>query len=174
MAIRQVRTDEDPILRKKSKPVKKITPGTLMLLDDMKDTMEVEYGVGLAAPQVGSLRRIFIVDVGEGLMEFINPEIIEESGEQIGSEGCLSVPGKSGIVCRANHVKIKALNRDGEEFIVEGQELMARAMLHELDHLEGTLFIDKVEGDLLDGFPEEELEEDYDEFEEFEDDEENL
>lgn len=158
MAIRQVRKDDDPILRKQSKPVKKITKSILLLLDDMKETMELECGVGLAAPQVGALRRVFIVDIGDGLTEFINPEILEESGEQTGSEGCLSIPGKSGLVCRPNYVKVKALNRDGEEFVIEAQELMARAILHEYDHLEGTLFTDKVEGELLDGFPEEELE----------------
>lgn len=158
MAIRKVREDGDPILRKISKPVKKITRGTITLLDDMEDTMYVEDGVGLAAPQVGSLRRIFIVDVGEGIVEFINPEILETRGEQFGIEGCLSVPGKTGDVTRANYVKVKALNRDGEEFVLEGEELMARAILHEYDHLEGILFTDKVEGELQDGFPEDDEE----------------
>lgn len=156
MAIRQVREEGDPILRKISKPVKKITPGVITLLDDMEETMYVEDGVGLAAPQVGSLRRIFIVDVGEGIVEFINPEILETSGEQIGIEGCLSVPGKTGDVCRANYVKVKALNREGEEFILEGEELMARAILHEYDHLEGKLFVDIVEGGLKEGFAQDE------------------
>jgi len=145
MAIRQIRIDGDPILRKKSKEVKKITPSIVTLLDDMKETMDLEDGVGLAAPQVGSLRRIFIVDVGEGVTEFINPEIMEKDGEQVGPEGCLSVPGEAGIVSRANYVKVKALDRDGNEFIIEAEELMARAILHEYDHLEGVLFIDKME-----------------------------
>lgn len=152
MAIRQVREDGDPILRKKSKPVKKITPSIITLLGDMEDTMYVEDGVGLAAPQVGSLRRVFIVDVGEGIVEFINPEILEISGTQTGIEGCLSVPGKTGDVTRANYVKVKALDRDGTEFILEGEDLMARAILHEYDHLEGTLFVDLVEGELTEGF----------------------
>ena len=156
MAIRQVREDGDPILRKVSKTVKKITPGVITLLDDMEETMYLEDGVGLAAPQVGALRRIFIVDDGEGLVEFINPEILETSGEQVGIEGCLSVPGKSGNVCRANYVKVKALNRDGEEFILEAEELMARIILHEYDHLEGRLFTDIVQGEINEGFDEDE------------------
>ena len=161
MAVRQVREDGDPILRKISKKVKKISPGVITLLNDMEDTMYVEDGVGLAAVQVGSLRRIFIVDVGEGTIEFINPEILEMGGEQFGIEGCLSVPGKTGNVSRANYVKVKALNRDGEEFILEGEELLARAILHEYDHLEGKLFVDIVEGDLMDGFDQEDDEQDY-------------
>ncbi|HHX60187.1 MAG TPA: peptide deformylase [Epulopiscium sp.] len=165
MAIRQVREEGDPILRKISKPVKKISSSILTLLDDMEDTMYVEDGVGLAAPQVGSLRRIFIVDVGEGTVEFINPEILETRGEQTGREGCLSVPGKTGDVTRANYVKVKALNRDGEEFVLEGEELMARAILHEYDHLEGALFIDKVEGELREGYEEEDDEEYEDDYE---------
>lgn len=162
MAIRQVREEGDPILRKKGKVVKNITPSILTLLDDMADTMYVEDGVGLAAPQVGSLRRVFIVDVGDGdgIIEFINPEILETSGKQIGIEGCLSVPGKTGTVCRANYVKVKALDRDGAEFTLEGEELMARAILHEYDHLEGELFIDKVDGELTD-IDDDDYEDDY-------------
>ncbi len=166
MAIRQVREEGDPILRKISKPVKKITSSIITLLDDMEDTMYVEDGVGLAAPQVGSLRRVFIVDVGEGIVEFINPEILESSGEQIGIEGCLSVPGKTGNVARANYVKVKALNREGEEFVLEGEELMARAILHEYDHLEGELFIDKVDGEITEGFEEDSYEVDKEDDEE--------
>ena len=162
MAVRQVREEGDPILRKISKQVKKITPSIITLLEDMADTMYVEDGVGLAAPQVGSLRRVFIVDVGDGIVEFINPEILETKGEQTGTEGCLSVPGKSGTVCRPSYVKVKALNRDGQEFVLEGEDLMARAILHEYDHLEGELFIDKVQGELRDGY-EEADEADYDE-----------
>lgn len=167
MAIIKVREEGDPILRKISKPVREITPAILTLLDDMADTMVVEDGVGLAAVQIGALRRIFITDVGEGVIEFINPEILETAGEQVGIEGCLSVPGMSGDVRRANYVKVKALNRQGEEFILEGEELLARAILHEYDHLEGELFIDKVEGELSDGYGQ-------DEFEEFEEDQEDL
>lgn len=152
MAIRQIREEGDPILRKVSKPVKKINQSILTLLDDMEDTMYVEDGVGLAAPQVGSLRRVFIVDVGEGVIEFINPEILETAGEQTGIEGCLSVPGKSGTVCRANYVKVKALDRAGAEFVLEGEDLLARAILHEFDHLEGKLFVDQVIGELQDGY----------------------
>ncbi len=164
MAIRQVREEGDPILRRISKPVRKITPSILTLLDDMEATMLVEDGVGLAAVQVGSLRRIFIVDVGEGVIEFINPEIIDTSGEQTGIEGCLSVPGMSGTVCRANYVKVKALDRHGKEFTLDGEELLARAILHEYDHLEGKLFVDIVQGELQDGYgDEDEDDEEYDE-----------
>ncbi len=156
MAIIKVREEGDPILRKISKPVRKITPSILTLLDDMADTMVVEDGVGLAAVQIGSLRRVFIADVGEGVIEFINPEILDTAGEQIGIEGCLSVPGKSGDVCRPSYVKVKALNRQGEEFILEGEDLLARAILHEYDHLEGELFIDKVMGEITEGYEEDE------------------
>ena len=148
MAIRKIRIEGDPILNKKAKKVVSITNSTKVLLDDMVETMYEQDGVGLAAPQVGILRRIFVVDVGEGAVEFINPEILEVSGEQIGIEGCLSVPGKVGNVSRPEYVKVKALNRDGEEFIIEGHELMARAILHEYDHLEGELFLSKVQGDI--------------------------
>lgn len=148
MATRKVRTEGDPILRKKAKEVGKITQSIVTLLDDMIETMYLEDGVGLAAPQVGALRRVFVVDIGEGVVEFINPEILDIQGEQTGIEGCLSVPGKTGNVSRPNYVKVKALNREGNEFILEAEELMARAILHENDHLEGELFIDKVEGEL--------------------------
>lgn len=148
MAIRSVRIEGDPILRKKAKEVKTISKSILTLLDDMEETMYLEEGVGLAAPQVGALRQVFIVDVGEGIVEFINPEILETKGKQCGIEGCLSVPGKTGTVSRAAYVKVKALDREGQEFILEAEELMARAVLHEYDHLQGELFIDKVEDDL--------------------------
>lgn len=170
MAIRKVREDGDPILRKRSKEVKKITKGMLTLLDDMEETMHLEDGVGLAAPQVGSLRRIFIVDVGEGLLEFINPEILETSGEQTAIEGCLSVPGKTGNVCRPFAVTVKALDRDGNEFTLEVEDLMARAIMHEHDHLEGILFKDRVEGELFDGYPDEDEEEEDVEVEEIDQD----
>lgn len=144
MAIRKIREDGDEVLRKKSKPVEEITPRILTLLKDMADTMYEADGVGLAAPQVGILKRIFVIDVydDEGLRVFINPEILEVRGSQIGEEGCLSIPGKLADVERANYVKVKALNEKGQEFILEAEELLARAVLHEYDHLEGTLFTD--------------------------------
>ena len=146
MALRNLVIDGDPLLRKKSRPVDEITPRIIKLLDDMADTMKFEdRGVGIAAPQVGVLRRVFIVDVGDdhGLVEFINPEILETSGSQTANEGCLSVPGKTCPVERANYVKAKALDRNGNEFVVEGEGLFARCILHEYDHLDGILFIDK-------------------------------
>ncbi|GAA0069443.1 peptide deformylase [Clostridium sardiniense] len=146
MAIRKIRLKGDEVLRKNSKVVDKIDNRTLTLIGDMIDTMYEEDGVGLAAPQVGILKRIFVIDVydGEGARVFINPEILETSGSQYGEEGCLSVPGEFEDVERANYVKVKALNEKGEEFILEGEELLARAILHENDHLNGILFIDKV------------------------------
>ena len=120
----------------------------LTLLDDMAETMYDANGVGLAAPQVGVLKRIVVIDIGEGLVELINPEILETSGSQIDHEGCLSIPGNSALVERPNYVKVKALNRNGEEIIVEGKELMARALCHELDHLDGKLYKDLVEDGL--------------------------
>ncbi len=148
MAIRNIRTSDDEILRKKCRPVTKISDRTLELLDDMADTMYSQNGVGLAAPQVGILRRVAVIDVGEGIIELINPEIVECDGEQTGYEGCLSVPGYMGVVTRPNHVKVKATNRNGEEFFVEGEELLARALCHEIEHLDGLLYTDKVEGEL--------------------------
>ena len=132
MAKRQIRISTDEVLRKICKPVKEITPNTLTLLDDMAETMYDANGVGLAAPQVGVLKRIVVIDIGDGLVELINPVIVEATGSQIDYEGCLSVPGASA-----------ALNRDGEKIIVEGEELMAVALCHELDHLDGVLYIDK-------------------------------
>ncbi len=143
MALRKIRTGSDPVLRKICKPVGTITKSTLTLLDDMADTMYSADGVGLAAPQVGILRRAVVIDVGEGLVELINPEIIETSGLQVGPEGCLSIPGASADVERPSYAKVKALNRNGEEIIVEGTDFMARAICHELDHLDGILYIDK-------------------------------
>ncbi len=144
MAIRNIRQNGDEALRKKCKVVTKITPRTIKLIEDMADTMYEADGVGLAAPQVGILQRIFVVDVYDdhGLRVFINPEILEVSGTQIGEEGCLSVPGEAADIERPNYVKVKALNEKGEEFILEATELLARAILHENDHLNGTLFID--------------------------------
>lgn len=143
MAIRTIRISTDEVLRKICKPVKEITPNVITLLDDMADTMYEANGVGLAAPQVGILKRICVIDVGEGLIELINPEILETSGSQIDDEGCLSVPGKYAPVDRPNYVKVKATNRNGEEYIIEGEELLARALCHEIDHLDGILYIDK-------------------------------
>lgn len=143
MAIRTIRISTDEVLRKKCKEVKEITPNLLTLLDDMADTMYEANGVGLAAPQVGILKRAVVIDIGEGLVELINPVILETSGSQIDDEGCLSVPGKYAPVDRPNYVKVKAMDRDGNAFIIEGEELMARALCHEIDHLDGILYIDK-------------------------------
>ena len=155
MAIRTIRISTDEVLRKTCKEVKEITPNLLTLLDDMADTMYDANGVGLAAPQVGILKRVVVIDIGEGLVELINPVILETSGSQTDDEGCLSVPGKYAPVERPNYVKAKAMDRDGNEFIIEGEELMARALCHEIDHLDGKLYIDIVEGDLMDAVEEE-------------------
>lgn len=145
MAIRNIRIEGDEILRKKSRAIDKIDNRTITLINDMIETMYEADGVGLAAPQVGILKRIFVIDVydGEGIRVFINPEILETSGSQIGEEGCLSIPGECKDVDRANYVKVKALNEKGEEFVLEAEELLARAVLHENDHLDGVLFIDR-------------------------------
>lgn len=144
MAIRTIRKDDDEILRKISKKVEEIDDRILTLLDDMKDTMYDAEGVGLAAPQVGVLRRVAVVDVGEGLIELINPVIVYEHGEDIDEEGCLSLPGKNGAVCRPKKVIVRAQNRHGETFEITGTDLLARAFCHEIDHLNGILFTDKV------------------------------
>ena len=133
----------DDVLRKKCRPVEEITPKIIRLLDDMTQTMRDANGVGLAAPQVGILRRIVVIEVEEGnVIELINPKIIAYAGEQVGNEGCLSVPGKWGTVSRPMHVTVRATNRHGEEFELTGSELLARAICHELDHLDGKLYID--------------------------------
>ena len=150
MAIRQIRLDGDEILTKKCRLVKEITPRQEELINDMIETMYDADGVGLAAPQVGVLRRIAVIDVGEGPIVLVNPEVIEADGEQTGQEGCLSVPGKVGIVTRPNHVKVKAYNEKMEEFEIEGEELLARALVHEIDHLDGHVYTEIVEGDLMD------------------------
>ena len=155
MAIREIREIGDEVLTKVSKAVKVMTPRTLMLIDDMLDTMYESGGVGLAAPQVGILKRIVVIDVGEGPIVLINPEIVETSGEQTGDEGCLSVPGKAGCVTRPNYVKVKALNTKMKEVFYEGEELLARAFCHEIDHLDGHLYVEKVEGELHDATYEE-------------------
>jgi len=145
MAIREIRKKGDEILRKKSKPVNEINDRINELIDDMLDTMYNADGVGLAAPQVGILKRICVIDVGEGPIVLINPEKIEESAEQIqAAEGCLSIPGVYGEVKRPARVVVKALNRNGESFTVEGTDMLARALCHEMDHLDGILFEDKV------------------------------
>ena len=149
MAFRTIRTIGDPCLNKVCKEVTEINDRTITLIDDMLDTMYEADGVGLAAPQVGVLKRIVVIDVGDGPIVMINPEIIETSGSQTGSEGCLSVPGKAGNVTRPNYVKAKALNEDMEEFIIEGEELLARAICHEVAHLDGHLYVELVEGELM-------------------------
>ena len=156
MALRKIREIGDPILNKTCKEVKEITDRTKDLIDDMFETMYEAQGVGLAAPQVGVLKRIVVIDCGDDPLLLINPEVLETSGEQTGQEGCLSVPGKAGIVTRPNYAKVKAYNEDMEEFIVEGEELLARALLHEIDHLDGHLYVEKVEGDLMDVVPDDE------------------
>lgn len=159
MAIREVRTMGDDILGKVCKPVKAVDERTLQLIEDMFETMYETNGVGIAAPQVGVLKRIVCMDVGDGNQYvMINPEIIELEGSQTGMEGCLSVPGKKGQVTRANYAKVKALNENMEEIIIEGEELLARCIQHECDHLDGILYVSKVEGELLDQEDDEEEE----------------
>lgn len=149
MAIRNIRVDGDDVLRKVCKPIDKMTKRLETLIDDMFDTMYEANGVGLAAPQVGILKRIVVIDVCDGNpLCLINPIIVEADGEQEGEEGCLSLPGLVGTVKRPNHVVCKALNRDMEEITVEGEELLARAICHELDHLDGVLYKDKTEDGL--------------------------
>lgn len=149
MALRNVRVQGDPVLTKVCKEVKEINARTKELIEDMVDTMYEANGVGLAAPQVGVLKRIVVIDTtGEDLLVLINPTILESSGEQTGSEGCLSLPGKSGIVTRPNYVKVLAYDMDMKPFEVEGTELLARALCHELDHLDGHMYTEKVEGEL--------------------------
>lgn len=145
MAIREVRTDGDEVLRKVSRPVTEMTPRIEQLIGDMIDTMYQYDGVGLAAPQVGVLRRVIVIDVGEGPMVFINPEIVEQAGEQCGQEGCLSIPGVYMDVKRPNHVVVTAKNEKMEDIRIEGDELLARALCHEIDHLNGILFKDIAE-----------------------------
>ncbi|HJB26069.1 MAG TPA: peptide deformylase [Firmicutes bacterium] len=142
MAIRNIVKEGDEILRKKSRVVVKFDERLHTLLDDMAQTMYEAHGVGLAAPQVGILKRVVVIDVGDGLIELVNPVIVEAKGKNEGSEGCLSVPGEWGIVVRPSKVKVKAQNRYGEEIILKGTDLLARAFCHEIDHLEGILFKD--------------------------------
>lgn len=159
MALRTIRVQGDSVLTKKSRTVDKMTPRIGELITDMLDTMYDAMGVGLAAPQVGILKRIVVIDVGEGPIVLINPEILETDGEQTGDEGCLSVPGMAGQVTRPNYVKVKALDVNMNEQIYEGEGLLARAFCHEIDHLDGHLYVEKVEGELMDNADLEEEEE---------------
>ena len=149
MALREMRIQGDPVLEKKCKPIKEMTPKLAALIEDMLDTMYEESGVGLAAPQVGMLKRIVVIDIGEGPYVMINPRILESSGEQTGQEGCLSVPGKAGIVTRPNFVKADALDENMDLYIIEAEGLLARAICHELDHLDGILYTTHVQGELM-------------------------
>ncbi|WBW94780.1 peptide deformylase [Oceanirhabdus sp. W0125-5] len=144
MAIRQIRTKGDEVLRKKSRVIEEINDRLLILIEDMLDTMYEAEGVGLAAPQVGILKRVVVIDIGEGPIVLINPEIIESRGSYIDVEGCLSIPNEQGYVERPEYVKVKALNERGESIIVEGEDFLAKAICHELDHLDGVLYIDKL------------------------------
>jgi len=144
MAIRNIRTQEDAVLRKISKVVTKIEGRTQVLIDDMLDTMYKANGVGLAAPQVGILKRIAVIDIGDGPIILVNPEVIKTRGEVNDKEGCLSLPGQEGNVIRPKYVKVKAQNRKGESIEIEGEALLARALCHEIDHLDGILYTDKI------------------------------
>ena len=150
MAIRKIRTMGDKILTKKCRQVEEVTPRIRQLVEYMLDTMYDACGVGLAAPQVGILKRIVVIDVGEGPLVLINPVITQTSGEQTGEEGCLSLPGKSGVVTRPNLVTVKAWNENMEEITVTGEGLLARAICHECDHLEGIMYVEHVEGEIHD------------------------
>lgn len=148
MALREIRIQGDPVLEKVCRPVKEMTPRLRELADDMLETMYNANGVGLAAPQVGVLRRIVVIDVGEGPYVLVNPEIVESDGEQTGQEGCLSVPDVYGIVTRPMHVKARAFDKDMKPYEIEAEGLFARAICHELDHLDGRMYTEKVEGRL--------------------------
>ncbi|MBQ3796357.1 MAG: peptide deformylase [Butyrivibrio sp.] len=153
MALRTIREYGDDVLERKCKEVKEVTPRIRELIDDMLETMYEANGVGLAAPQVGILKRIVVIDVSpeaDSPIIMINPEILEADGEQTGYEGCLSLPGKSGVVTRPNHVRARAFDLDMNEYEIEGEELLARAICHELDHLDGHMYVEKVEGELVD------------------------
>lgn len=150
MALRTIRQMGDAVLTKKCREIKEITPRIEELIDDMLETMYEGNGVGLAAPQVGVLKRVVTIDVGDGPLVLINPEIIETSGEQTGSEGCLSLPGKAGEVTRPNYVKVRAYDRRMQQVEFEGTELLARAFCHEVEHLDGHMYVEKVNGELYD------------------------
>ena len=165
MAIRKIVEIGDDKLRKQCKPVEKFDMRLRVLLKDMADTMYKANGVGLAAPQVGILRRVVVVDVGDGLIEMVNPEIIHTEGEQTGPEGCLSVPGRSGVDTRPNIVTVRYQDRDGVEYEATAEEFLARAFCHEIDHLDGTLYVDKMDREIFPG------DEEYDTGDEDEEDE---
>lgn len=150
MALRTIRTLGDEVLTKTCREIKAVTPRIEDLINDMLETMYEANGVGLAAPQVGVLRRVVVIDVGDGPIIMINPEILETSGEQTGEEGCLSLPGKSGRVTRPNYVKARAYDMDMQPYEIEGEELLARAICHELDHLDGHMYVERVEGEIHD------------------------
>ena len=156
MAVRTIRVQGDPVLEKVCREITEVTPKIQTLASDMLETMYDACGVGLAAPQVGILRRIVVIDIGDGPLIMINPVILETSGEQTGDEGCLSLPGKAGQVTRPNYVKAKYYDLDMNEVVVEGEELLARAICHELDHLDGHMYTEKVEGSIHDVTYEEE------------------
>lgn len=156
MALRQIRIQGDVILEKKCREITEITPRIKELIEDMFDTMYDANGVGLAGPQVGVLKRICVIDVGEGPIVMINPVITQMDGEQTGEEGCLSLPGKAGVVTRPNHVVMRAFNENMEEYELEGEGLLARAICHEVDHLDGHMYTEKVEGQIHDVSYEEE------------------
>lgn len=145
MGLRKILTDKDPALHKVCRPVEKFDGRLHRLLDDMKETLTEANGVGLAAPQVGILRRVVLVDTGDEVLELINPSLLETSGEQVGAEGCLSIPGKYGLVKRPNYAKVRAQDRNGSWFEAEGEELIARCFCHELDHLDGILYTEVME-----------------------------
>ena len=156
MAVRNIRQLGDGILTKKCREIKEMTPRIRELIEDMKETLYEANGVGLAAPQVGVLKRVVVVDIGDGPIVLVNPRLMESSGVQTGEEGCLSVPGKYGIVTRPMHVKIEAWNENMQRMILEGEELLARAFCHEIDHLEGHMYVEKAEDGLHDVEDEEE------------------
>ena len=156
MALRTIRLQGDPVLNKVCREVKEITPKLQVLIEDMLDTMYEAGGVGLAAPQVGILRRIVTIDIGDGPIIMINPKLTSSDGEQTDGEGCLSLPGKAGKVTRPNHVIARAFDENMEEYEIEATELLARAICHELDHLEGHMYTELVEGDLYEVVDEEE------------------
>lgn len=150
MALRQIRIAGDPVLEKTCREITEVTPKIRELIEDMFETMYEANGVGLAGPQVGILKRIVTIDTGEGPLVMINPRIIESSGSQTGEEGCLSLPGKSGVVTRPDYVKARAFDEEMREYEIEGRDLLARAICHELDHLDGHMYTELVEGELHD------------------------
>ena len=150
MALRRITTIEDDLLRKKSRPVTRFDVRLRMLLDDMAETMYHAEGVGLAAPQVAVLRRAVVIDIGDGLLEMVNPEILEMSGEQEDAEGCLSVPGRRGMVKRAKHLRVRFYDRFGHEKEIEAEDLLARCIQHETDHLDGRLYVDIMTREVFD------------------------